>query len=141
MFTTNFTVRSTQVDTFGHLNSAAYVEIYEWARWEWADEDGLDAKKFAEEQGIGPAIVHIDVSFHRELRHHDRVTVRTWFHAMEKIKATVAQEMIKEDGQVASSVLVTFVMFDLEKRKIVSMPDGIKRLYEADEAYRKSREK
>jgi len=139
MFTTRFKVRSTQVDAFGHLNNAAYLEIYEWARWEWADADGLDARKMVEERGIGPAIVHIDLSFHRELRMHDTVRVDTWFSDLQKVRATVSQEMYKEDGELASRVHITFVMFDLKTRKVVSMPAEMTRLFDHDAETRRRR--
>jgi acyl-CoA thioester hydrolase len=139
MFTTSFKIRSTQVDSFGHLNNAAYLEIYEWARWEWADEDGFDARKLVEKQGIGPAIVHVDLTFMKELRMHDEITVRTWFDSCEKVKACVAQEMIKADGELASTVNITFVMFDLKTRKMIPMPEEIQKLYGLDEEYRRTR--
>ncbi len=136
MYETKFKVRSTQVDSFGHLNNAAYLEIYEWARWEWAEASGDDPIKRAQEQGIGPAILHIDLSFQKEIRLHQEITVRTWFHSMERIRAQIAQEMIKADGQVASKVLITYVMFDLNTRKVISIPDEMRAMFAADEQYR-----
>jgi acyl-CoA thioester hydrolase len=136
MYETKFKVRSTQVDSFGHLNNAAYLEIFEWARWEWAEDGGDDPVKRAQEQGIGPAILHIDLSFQKEIRLHEEITVRTWFHSMERIRAQVAQEMIKADLEVASKVLITFVMFNLKTRKVTSIPDVVRAMYAADEEYR-----
>ena len=136
MHETQFKVRSTQVDLFGHLNNAAYLEIYEWARWEWAESGGDDPLKMVEEKRIGPAILHIDLTFSKEIRQNEEITVRTWYHSMERIRAQIAQEMIKADGQVASKVLITYVMMNLETRKVTSIPDEMRALYEADEEYR-----
>lgn len=136
MHETRFKVRSTQVDTFGHLNNAAYLEIYEWARWEWAEDGDTDPVGMTQQRGIGPAILHIDLSFKKEIRLHEEITVRTWFHSMERIRARIAQEMIKADGEVASRVLITFVMFDLNTRKVTSIPDEMRAMYRADEEYR-----
>jgi YbgC/YbaW family acyl-CoA thioester hydrolase len=136
MYEMKFKARSTQVDLFGHLNNAAYLEIYEWARWEWAEDSGDDPAKWVQEKGIGPAILHIDLSFLKEIRLHEEITVRTWYHSMEHIRAQIAQEMIKADGEVASRVLITYVMIDLNTRKVISIPDEMRAMYQADEDYR-----
>ena len=136
MHETKFKVRSTQVDLFGHLNNAAYLEIYEWARWEWAEARGDDPMKWVEEKRIGPAILHVDLTFSKEIRQNEEITVRTWYHSMERIRAQIAQEMIKADGQVASKVLITYVMINLDTRKVTSIPDEMRAMYEADEEYR-----
>ena len=136
MYETKFKVRATQVDLFGHLNNAAYLEIYEWARWEWAEAAGEDPVSWAQEKRIGPAILHIDLSFQKEIRLHEEITVRTWYHSMERIRAQIAQEMIKADGQVASKVLITYVMINLNTRKVISIPDEMRAMFAADEQYR-----
>ena len=136
MYETKFKVRSTQVDIFGHLNNAAYLEIYEWARWEWSEDSGDDPVKWVQEKEIGPAILHVDLSFSKEIRLHEEITVRTWYHSMERIRAQIAQEMIKADGQVASKVLITYVMIDLNTRKVISIPDEMRTMFAADEEYR-----
>jgi YbgC/YbaW family acyl-CoA thioester hydrolase len=136
MHESRFRVRSTQVDSFGHLNNAAYLEIYEWARWEWAEASGGDPVRLVEEKRIGPAILHVDLTFSKEIRHHEEITVRTWYHSMERIRAQIAQEIIKADGQVASKVLITYVMINLDTRKVTSIPDEMRAMYEADEEYR-----
>ena len=136
MYETKFKVRATQVDLFGHLNNAAYLEIYEWARWEWAEASGEDPVSWAQEKRIGPAILHIDLSFQKEIRLHEEITVRTWYHSMERIRAQIAQEMIKADGEVASKVLITYVMINLDTRKVTSIPDEMRTRFQADEHYR-----
>ena len=129
MAISNFKVRSTQVDFFGHLNNACYLEIYEWARWEWAEQNGMDLTEMTEVQGIGPAILHIDLSFHKELRAHEEICVRTWIHELTKVKGVVAQEMTNKAGEKASDVKITFVMFDLKARKIVPVPEQMHKIF------------
>jgi thioesterase III len=96
--------------------------------------------EMVERRGIGPAIVHIDLHFHREIRIHEEVVVRTWFDALEGLKGIIGQEMIKRDGAVASRARFTFVMFDLKSRKVIRVPDDLRRLYEQDAAYRQERQ-
>jgi YbgC/YbaW family acyl-CoA thioester hydrolase len=140
MHQTQYKIRSTQVDSFGHLNNAAYLELYEWARWEWGEASGLDHHEMVHKRKIGPAILHIDLTFSKEIRLHETVTVRTWFHKAEKAKAVVAQEMLRSTGEIASKALIEFVMFNLEDRRAVPLPDDMRALYEKDADYRRSLE-
>jgi thioesterase-3 len=125
MFETRFRVRSTQVDQLGHLNNAAFLEIFEWARWEWAEEGGSAFHDMMEERGLGPVIVHIDVGFRREVRFHERLRIQTWLVCCEGRKGVILQRMIREDGELASEARFTFVTIDMAKRKVVAMPQGI----------------
>ncbi|MBN2494462.1 MAG: acyl-CoA thioesterase [Deltaproteobacteria bacterium] len=139
MHESRFVIRSTQVDTFGHLNNAAYLEIYEWARWEWAAEVDMDLLRLAEQQRIGPAMLHVDLSFHKELTMHEPVLVRTWVEDVQRLRGVIGQQMRKASGELASSMKLTFVMFDLTKRKAVRMPEAFERAFEADAAFRAQR--
>ncbi len=125
MFETGFRVRSTQVDQLGHLNNAAFLEIFEWARWEWAEVGGSAFHDMMHEQGLGPVIVHIDIGFRREVRFHDRLTVRTWLVSCDGRKGVILQRMIRPDGELASEARFTFVTIDMARRKIVAMPQAI----------------
>jgi thioesterase-3 len=125
MFETTFRVRSTQVDQLGHLNNAAFLEIFEWARWEWAEEGGSAFHDMMYTQGLGPVIVHIDVGFRREVRFHEKLRILTWLISCEGRKGVILQRMIREDGELASEARFTFVTIDMAKRKVVAMPQGI----------------
>ena len=135
MYETQFKIRSTQVDSFGHLNNAAYLEIYEWARWEWSSDFGMELEELAREQRIGPAVLHVDLSFFKELVMHEHITVRTWIDGQEGLRGFVCQEMIKADGTVASHLRMTFVMFHLDKRRVVPIPEAMEGSAEADAEY------
>ncbi len=136
MHETQIRIRSTQVDTFGHLNNAAYLEVFEWARWEWAESLGMDINRISEKERMGPAVMHVDLSFFKEVHMHETVTIRTWFDQIERVKGVMGQELFKEDGLLAASALITFVMFHLDKRKVLPMPSFFQEAWEHDEQYR-----
>ncbi len=139
MFETRFKIRATQLDTFGHLNHAAFLEIFEWARWEWAVAGGPDPMRMVQEQGIGPAIVHVDIHFSKEVRFHETVLVKTWFKELGKRRGVIGQEMLKPDGSLASRATITFVMLNLKTRKMDRIPEEMRAMYQADEPYRRLR--
>ncbi len=126
MHESRFIVRSTQVDSFGHLNSCKYLELYEWARWEWWAANGIDLAEYRESKWRGPMILRAEVDFKRELRLDEPITIHTWLHEATRVKATFAQEMVTgADGTPASSARITFVLVDLDNRRPVPMPREI----------------
>ena len=130
MFETSIRVRSTQVDQLGHLNNAAFLEIFEWARWEWAEVGGSAFHDMMHTQGVGPVIVHADVSFRREVRFHERLRILTWLVGCDHKKGTILQRMIREDGELAAEARFTFLTIDLARRKVVAMPGSIRAMVE-----------
>jgi YbgC/YbaW family acyl-CoA thioester hydrolase len=134
-----YVIRPTQVDTFGHLNNAAYLEIFEWARWEWAAAEGMALERLIAEQRTAPAVLHVDLSFFKELRMHERVRVRTWVQLLETVKGVVGQEMLKADGALAARLWLTFTMFHLERRRAVALPEALRAAFAADAPYRAAR--
>lgn len=50
--TLEFDIRPTELDSFGHVNNARYLEFLEWARAEWGRVRGLSYDKFREEGQI-----------------------------------------------------------------------------------------
>jgi thioesterase III len=134
-----YTIRSTQVDTFGHLNNASYLELFEWARWEWAAAEGMALERLVAEERIAPAVLHVDLSFFKELRMHEVVRVRTWVQLQEKVKGVVGQEMLKADGALAARLWLTFTMFHLDRRRAVALPEALRASFEADAPYRAAR--
>ncbi|MFH1465767.1 MAG: thioesterase family protein [Pseudomonadota bacterium] len=125
MHETTIRVRSTQVDQLGHLNNAAFLEIFEWARWEWAEEGGGGFSDMMSGQGLGPVVVRVEVDFRREVRFHDRLRIQTRLESCDRRKGVILQHMIREDGQQAAEARFTFVIIDLAARKVVPMPEEV----------------
>jgi YbgC/YbaW family acyl-CoA thioester hydrolase len=135
----DYVIRPTQVDTFGHLNHAAYLELFEWARWEWAAAEGMGLEGLIAARRIAPAVLHVDLSFFKELRMHEPIRVRTWFERLEGLKGVVGQEMEKADGALAARLWLTFTMFHLDRRRAVPMPEELLAALERDEGHRAKR--
>ena len=49
------------LDTFGHVNNAVYLELYEEARWDMITKNGWGLDKVIKEK-IGPIITSINMS-------------------------------------------------------------------------------
>ena len=115
---------------FGHLNNARYLEIFEWARWEMHEQQGINIYENARNWKVGPVVVHVDVDYMKEVRLGETVKVRSWIKRIGNKSVTLHQEMIKDDGTVAARAEFIWAIMDFEKRKAVEVPDRLRKLYE-----------
>lgn len=119
-------IREFHLDSFGHVNNAAYVMLYEEARWDFITKNGFGLDYIQKNQ-IGPVILDLSVRFKRELKNRERIkiTSRTIEIVSPKIMV-LEQNMIKADGKVASEAKFTVGFFDMKERKLIDAnPDWL----------------
>ncbi len=133
-FTYPLIIRESHLDTFGHVNNATYLQIYEEARWELATELGFGLEE-VRASGIGMAVLEATVRFLRELRLRQRVEVRTRLGALKGKVFVFKQAIVDEEGQVANEADFTMARFDLGARKILPLtPEWLELLGPPDAA-------
>lgn len=112
-------IREFHLDSFGHVNNAAYVMLYEEARWDFITKNGFGLDYIQKHQ-IGPVILDLSVRFKRELKNRERIKIisRTIEIVSPKIMV-LEQNMVKEDGKVASEAKFTVGFFDMKERKLI----------------------
>lgn len=113
-------IREFHLDSFGHVNNAAYVQLYEEARWDFITKNGFGLEYIQKHQ-IGPVILDLKVRFKRELKNREKIKIlsRTIEIVSPKIMV-LEQSMIKEDGKVASDATFTVGFFDMTERKLIN---------------------
>ncbi len=125
-----FKVQSTQVDMFGHLNNARYLEMFEWARWAMHEQEGgVDVYKHTVHSRVGPAVVHVDVDFFSEVTVGHEVKIRSWIEKIGNRSVTLTQEMYKMDGTLAARARFIWAFMDFQTRTGAPMPDDLRQLY------------
>lgn len=111
-------ISEAHLDSFGHLNHARYLELLEQARW-----DLLTARDFGIEvirrTRTGPVVLEVTVKYLRELGPRDPVVIRTELISYEGKIGSLRQQMLKADGAAACEAIITFGLFDLERRKLI----------------------
>lgn len=113
-----FKVKEHHLDTYGHINNATYLALYEEARWEIMTERGYSFAEIHKSQQ-GPVILEVNLKFLKEIGLRENITITTEVvHYKGKI-GQMLQKMIKDDGVVASEALFTFGLFDLKERKLL----------------------
>lgn len=113
-------IQEHHLDTFGHVNNATYVKLYEQARWDFITKNGFGLDYIQKHQK-GPVILDLRVSFKRELKNRERIKILSQTTQMISPKIMVLeQSMIKPDGKIASEATFTVGFFDMKERKLVS---------------------
>lgn len=115
------------LDTFGHVNNATYLQLFEQARWDWITRGGYGLRKIQETKQ-GPVILDCSLQFRREVTNRQAVCVRTWIAALAPKVAKIRQDLVLSLGDaldgagaeaVCCSATFTMAFFDLEARRII----------------------
>jgi YbgC/YbaW family acyl-CoA thioester hydrolase len=118
-FTYRQLITEGHLDSFGHVNNAKYLEIFESARWEFitANGFGLDVVK---SEMIGPVIMDVHVKYKRELNNREEIEVLSQCLEMRnRMIITLQQEIINQEGKVASHAIFSVGLMDLKRRKLI----------------------
>jgi len=125
-----FKVQATQVDMFGHLNNAKYLEMFEWARWALHEQQGgVDVYEHTVHSKIGPAVVHVDVDFLSEVKVGEKVTIQSRIEKIGNRSVTLAQDMLKSNGTIAARAKVIWAFMNFQTRTGAPMPDDLRKMY------------
>lgn len=112
------TIRESHMDSFGHMNNAAYLVLFEEARWEHITKNGYGLKKVQELQQ-GPVVLELNMKFKKEIGLREKIKITMEILETKGKISRFRQEMIKEDGTVATEIEMTFGLFDLRTRRLV----------------------
>lgn len=111
-------IRESHLDSYGHMNNAAYLVLFEEARWDYITKNGYGYKKVQEIQQ-GPVVLELSMKFRREITLREQITITLQLLEVKGLVSRFRQEMIKEDGTVATELELTFGLFDLKARRLI----------------------
>ena len=121
MFSTHeykITILEKNLDTFGHVNNATYLELLEEARWDWITQGGFGLKEILSGQ-MGPTILEIKIRFKREIKNRQKITIKSHVVRYEGKIGEVEQHMINEQNEVCCTANFVIGLFDTQKRKLI----------------------
>ena len=111
-------IKETHIDSYGHVNNATYLSLYEEARWELITPRGFGFKEIHKLQK-GPVILEVSLKFLKEIRLRETITITSEMMDYNGKIGRMVQRMIKEDGSVASEAIFVFGLFDMKERKLI----------------------
>lgn len=108
------------LDTFGHVNNAVYLSLYEEARWDFITKNGLGIKEILEKQ-MGPVLLDLQLTFKSELGNREKIKIisQARTEMRNKFVMQLDQKMVKENGKIASTITLSVGMMDLKERKLI----------------------
>ncbi len=119
-------IREMHLDSFGHVNNASYVMLYEEARWDFITKNGYGLDYILKHQ-IGPVILDLNVRFKRELMNREPIKITSQTIEVLSSKILILEQiMYKQDGKIASEAKFTVGLFDMKERKLTeSTPEWL----------------
>ena len=110
-------IKEQHLDTFGHVNNATYLTLFEEARWDLLTKNGYGFRKIRE-SGLGPTILEIKLSFAKELRLREEIIIQTKMLSYEKKIGKLEQRIVKGNDICCTAEFIVG-LFDLKERKLV----------------------
>lgn len=119
-------IRESHLDTFGHVNNATYLQIFEEARWDLitAAGYGLD---LIQSTRLGPVILEANVKFRREVKNRETLTIVSRLVDYEGKIGRFSQRALKAGGELACDATFVIGLWDIDARKLVLPNDAWKR--------------
>lgn len=119
-------VRTSELDSFGHVNHAVFLNYFEHARFEALKEAGFSWSVLAERQWA-IFVVRIEVDYLSEAKREDVLLVRTWADGFRRTSMVLAQEMVRADDPevVVARARVTAVWIG-PNRKPMRVPEEVR---------------
>ena len=77
VFESRFVVRSYELDSFGHMNHAVFLNWFEQARFDAFAQGGFPIPEI-QARGGGIYVVRLEIEYLKEARLGDELVVRTW---------------------------------------------------------------
>lgn len=109
------------LDSFGHVNNATYLTLYEEARWDFITKNGYGLKEIMQFKK-GPVVLDVQCRYKKEITNRELITIRSQSLSFKGKIGKIHQEIIKADGEIASDATFTVGFMDLKERKLISPP-------------------
>lgn len=123
-------VRWSEVDAFGHVNHAAYLEWFEEARNRYLEAVGLPPISYATP---GAVLAHVEVDYRRPLAYPDEILVTARTRAVRRTSLTM-EYAVWRDGLVASCTARFVLIVNATGERVPVPPEMRRRLVEWDGA-------
>lgn len=119
-------IREAHLDTFGHVNNATYLELFEQARWDLITGNGYGLKK-VHETGQAPVILEVNVQFRRELKLREEIIIETHVAEYGSRVGEIHQVILNAAGEKCTLAVFKIGVFDLKTRKLIDPPEEWRR--------------
>lgn len=121
-------VRSYELDAYGHVNNAVYMQWLEHGRSRLLQDKGFNYNNIEERWGVRFVTASTKIDFHIGLHLEDELEFTTTIGRIGTTSVTLDQE-IRRGDDVAASCQTVIVFTDPSMTTSVPIPEGFKALY------------
>ena len=127
--TCRLTVRGYELDSFGHVNNAVYLQYGEHAVWSFMKNSGL--LDDIQASGLFPVVMESNIRYMHELKMLDPVRIDSEFTCTGS-KIQVIHHIINEATGVTACKIKTKIMMVTHDRMIHDIPEALRNYTERD---------
>ena len=121
-YSTAIELRFSDLDAYGHVNSAVYFTYLETARVKLFD----DFFRKATEQGIFTVVARAECDFKLPIMLYDKVIVTLWLAKIGRSSFEIEYRLHDDNEKTYATARTTMVCFDNVKKSTVAIPESIK---------------
>ncbi|WP_439880643.1 acyl-[acyl-carrier-protein] thioesterase [Pontibacter sp. MBLB2868] len=121
---TDFKVRSSEVDYKGQVTLPVLVNYMQEAAWENTSSLGISMYELLE-RGLTWVLQRIRIEMFRYPKHGDSINVTTWASGRERVFMHRDFRIYSSDGALLGQATSVWLVMDVVKRQLVSVPDFI----------------
>lgn len=115
-------VRGYEIDAFGHVNNANYLNYYEHARWVMLGEEKIDLESF-KSWDRWPVIASVEVQYLKPIFMGDEITIESRILEYRRSSMQIEQKIFK--GSSGISIAKIRSVFVDGKGKPAALPEAI----------------
>jgi acyl-CoA thioester hydrolase len=124
-FTRPFRVRHYELDSFGHVNNAVYVNYMQEAAIEASTDAGFSPEWYREHR-TGWVIRNISIRYLHPASYKDELQVSTWISEVKRVTSTREYSIVRVgDQKLVARARVNWVYLDLETGQPLRIPTEI----------------
>lgn len=112
------TIKESYLDSFGHVNNAMYLTLFEEARWDMITQLGFGLDFITQHQ-IGPVIIEINIRYLKELLLGDEILITSQTISYVKKIGTLQHAMLRGE-ELCCTAQVKIALWDLTERKLIA---------------------
>jgi YbgC/YbaW family acyl-CoA thioester hydrolase len=127
---TPLTVRGYELDSYGHVNNAVYMNYFEHGRWQMFRDEGLS--EIIHQSGVLLVVTDVHIRYMREAKLYDSIIVETRT-LVEPPYLIFKQRLLNPDKGLPLARSETKTVFIDESRKPVDIPEAFLRHFGREE--------
>ncbi len=112
-------IQKEDIDRFDHVNNAAYLKIYEEARWHFIEHNGYGFDVI-QAKGLGPVVLEVNLKFKKEIKLNESIVVHSQTRFFKGKVGQMNQWITNKNNELCSSAIFTIGFWNVDERKLVT---------------------